>query len=339
MSAPSSTVVVVSPPVVAAPAITRVVVAKRSLPAQATLSPDNVELRNVPSDSVQPNAVMSLGEVTGKVLVVPIAAGEQVLTHRLAAPGAQTEPPDVTLTCPGGQVAVTVEGANVRTGPSIAASVLEQAKYGTKLRVIGQQVDWLKVQLPNHREGWVQVNWVGQCEQPSVTAGPIRITAATIGPTNTKVGDTLDISVTVENTSDKPLQTMGPEPGFTYVQGQTYFTQQYPSEPGKWRVALQSAGLDATELPYRWGLGGELAPDASVTVTGHVKITQDFKTTKFWVSLVDEPRSVVQSTAGISLVTSLPENIAIVAVDAANSRRGPTPAPGGLPTRPFDWWP
>src|SRR5262249_47938089 len=152
-----------------------------------------------------------------------------------------------------------------------------------------------------------------------------------ISPTNTKVGDTLDISITVKNSSDKPLQTMGPEPGFTYVQGQTYFTQQFASDPGKWRVALGSSGLDATEGPYRWGLGGDLAPGATTTVTGHVKITQDFKATNFCVAVVNEPSTIVQSGVGMTLITSLPENLGIVAVDAVDVRSKrritQTPAP------------
>ena len=128
-----------------------------------------------------------------------------------------------------------------------------------------------------------------------VAAG--QIIATEISPTNTKVGDTIDVKITVRNTSDKPMQTMGPQPGFTYVQGQTYFTQQYASEPGKWRVAIGTAGLDATELPYRWGLGGDLAPGATTTVSGQIKVTQDFKTTNFWAALVEEPSKVVQTGA------------------------------------------
>ncbi|MBV8717609.1 MAG: Flp pilus assembly protein CpaB [Chloroflexi bacterium] len=155
-----------------------------------------------------------------------------------------------------------------------------------------------------------------------VAAG--QIIATEISPTNTKVGDTMDISITVKNTSDKPLQTMGPEPGFTYVQGQTYFTQQFASDPGKWRVAVGTAGLDSTDLPYRWGLGGDLAPGATTTVTGHIKVTQDFKATNFWAALVNEPSTVVQSGVGMTLVTSLPQNLAVVAVDAANVRSSPS---------------
>jgi Flp pilus assembly protein CpaB len=163
----------------------------------------------------------------------------------------------------------------------------------------------------------------------STLASPIQVAAGQIiateiSPTNAKVGDTLDINITVRNTSDKPLQTMGPEPGYTYVQGQTYFTQQFASDPGKWRVALGSAGLDSTDLPYRWGLGADLAPGATTTVSGHIKITQDFKATNFWAALVNEPSTVVQTGVGMTLVTSLPQNLAIVAVDAANVRSSPS---------------
>ena len=66
-------------------------------------------------------------------------------------------------------------------------------------------------------------------------------------------------------------------------------------------------------MPYRWGLGGDLAPGATTTVTGHVKITQDFKTTNFWAALVNEPSTIVQTGVGMTLITSLPENLAIVA--------------------------
>src|SRR5919202_1186905 len=169
----------------------------------------------------------------------------------------------------------------------------------------------------------------------STLASPIQVAAGQIiateiGPTNAKVGDTLDVSITVRNTSDKPLQTMGPEPGFTYVQGQTYFTQQFASDPGRWRVALGTAGLDSTELPYRWGLGGDLAPGATTNVTGHVKLTPDFRAPNYSDALINEPGTVVQTGVGMTLVTSLPENLAVVAVDAANVRSSPSIASGVL---------
>jgi pilus assembly protein CpaB len=162
-----------------------------------------------------------------------------------------------------------------------------------------------------------------------LAAPSAQIIASEISPTNVHVGDTITVSVTVKNTSDKPLTTMQPAPGYTYVQGQTYYSQGFNGQDGTWRVAVGTdgtAGLDSTELPYRWGLGGDLAPGATTTVTGQIKLTSDFKPTNFRAALVQEPANIVQDGAGITLVTSLPENEAVIAVDAANVRSSPTVA-------------
>jgi Flp pilus assembly protein CpaB len=157
-----------------------------------------------------------------------------------------------------------------------------------------------------------------------ITPASAEIIAVEMSPTNVKVGDSLRVKITVKNTSDKPLQTQGPAPGYAYVQGQTYYSQQFPSEPGKWRVAIGSAGLDATELPFRWGLGGDLAPGATTTVEGEIKVIYDFKPTNFWAAVIEEPTKVVQNGAGVTMVTALPENVAVVSVDVANIRSGPS---------------
>jgi hypothetical protein len=72
---------------------------------------------------------------------------------------------------------------------------------------------------------------------------------------------------------------MGPEPVFTYVQGESYDMQKFASETGKWRVGISTAGLDSVDLQYRWGVGGPLAPGATTTVTGHIRVSQWFKAT------------------------------------------------------------
>ena len=387
----------------------RVVVAKVSLAAQTALTPDNVELRDMAADAVQPNAITSLSDATGKVLTVPVAAGEQILSHRLANP----DQPDIKRFAdlvPAGKRAMSVTftelntaGGLVTPGDSVdVIGVFNKNTMGKdQSMLLLQDVLVLSVaqntspdQLP--RQGGATAQAQQSLPQPlrggtiaipqptpasvpfapaqtrtvtlavdpeaaerlalaedyghlryivrpanernqsavvpadlTTLASPIQVAAGQIiateiSPTNTKVGDTLDVKITVKNTSDKPLQSMGPEPGFTYVQGQTYFTQQFASDPGKWRVAIGTAGLDATEMPYRWGLGGDLAPGATTSVTGHIKITQDFKTTNFWAALVNEPSTIVQTGVGMTLVTSLPENLAIVAVDAANVRSSPS---------------
>lgn len=399
----------------AAVARSKVVVAKATLPAQAALTADNVEVKDVPNDAVQPNAATSLSDVQGKALTVPVALGQQILTPFLANP----DQPDVKKFAdlvPVGKRAMSVTFTELNTAGGLVSpgdfvdviGVFNKSTMGKdQSMILLQDVQVLAVaqntsadQLPRQgvaagtqpaaqnasnlplptrsgssvpllaptpsgvpvapaqtrtvtlavdpeaaerlalAEDYGHLRYIvrpgNERNQSSVLpadlttlANPIQVAAGQIiateiSPTNTKVGDTLDISITVKNTSDKPLQSMGPEPGFTYVQGQTYFTQQFAADPGKWRVAIGTAGLDATEMPYRWGLGGDLAPGASTTVTGHIKITQDFKTTNFWAALVNEPSTIVQTGVGMTLVTSLPENLAIVAVDAANVRSGPS---------------
>lgn len=383
---------------------TRVVVAKTTLPAQTVLTPDNVELREVNSDTLQPNAATAMTDVQGKALSVPVATGQQILAPFLV----NADSPEVKKFAdlvPAGKRAMAVTFTEINTAGGLIAPGDYVDVIGTfNKNTLGKDQSMLILQdilvlavaqntsadqlprqssanasLPPPTRGTTgvpvptaasvpfapaQTRTVTLAVDPEAAerlalaedygklryivrpgsertqsavvpadlgtlASPIQVAsgqiiATEISPTNTKVGDTLDVNITVRNTSDKPLQTMGPEPGFTYVQGQTYFTQQFASEPGKWRVALATAGLDSTDLPYRWGLGGDLAPGATTTVSGHIKITQDFKTTNFWAALVNEPSTVVQTGVGMTLVTSLPQNLAIVAVDAANVRSSPS---------------
>jgi Flp pilus assembly protein CpaB len=393
----------------------KVVVAKSTLAAQTPLSTDNIELKDVATDAIQPNAATTLADVAGKALTVPVAVGQQILTPYLANPD-QPEVKKFADLVPAGKRAMSVTFTELNTAGGLVApgdfvdviAVFNKSTLGKdQSMLLLQDIQVLAVaqntsadQLPRQgapagtasssqtaasvplpgrtsaslplpgatpvgvpfaaaqtrtvtlavdpeaaerlalAEDYGHLRYIvrpgAERTQSSVVpadlgtlVSPIQVAAGQIiateiSPTNTKVGDTLDVKITVKNTSDKPLQTMGPEPGFTYVQGQTYFTQQFASDPGKWRVAIGTAGLDSTEMPYRWGLGGDLAPGASTTVTGHIKITQDFKTTNFWAALVNEPSTIAQTGVGMTLVTSLAQNLAIVAVDAANVRSSPS---------------
>lgn len=87
-------------------------------------------------------------------------------------PGGAMIPGDAAVgpaepTCSAGPVLVSVDAANVRSSPSIAASVLEQVKYGTELQITGQSADWFKVKLPDQSEGWVAAGWVTPCANRS----------------------------------------------------------------------------------------------------------------------------------------------------------------------------
>jgi hypothetical protein len=150
-----------------------------------------------------------------------------------------------------------------------------------------------------------------------------QITAVRFSPTNARAGDTLKVEITVKNTSPQVLKSQGPNPEFTYVQGQTYHSQNFPSEPGKIRVGVSFEGRPAVPFPYRWGLGGDLPPGATTTVVGFIKLTYDLKPTNFWAGLILEPATVLQDNVGTTLITVVPANVAVIAVDVANVRSGP----------------
>src|SRR6266536_5551611 len=98
----------------------KVVVAKVSLPAQTVLSADNVELREVGNDAVQPNVATALGDVLSKALTVPVAAGEQIVSHRLANP---TDPTIRKLSdlVPAGKRAMSVTFTEVSSAGGLIA--------------------------------------------------------------------------------------------------------------------------------------------------------------------------------------------------------------------------
>lgn len=261
--------------------------------------------------------VLAVGQATS-LEQLPLQGGVPTPTPqpRPQVPG-QPAPPPPTPTPP--RVPVAPPGARILTlavDPEAAERLALAEDYAARLRYVARPSG-------ERSQSAVVPADLATLASPLVVASA-QIVASEISPTNVQVGGTLNVKITIKNTSDKPLQTMGPQPGFAYVQGQTYFTQQFASQPGKWRVAVGSAGLDATELPYRWGFGGDLAPGASTTVTGSIKVTQDFKPTNFWAAIVEEPAKVVQNGVGLTLVTSQAENLAIVAVDAANVRSGPS---------------
>ena len=62
----------------------------------------------------------------------------------------------------GNQVAVSVTSLNVRTGPGKKHAVIGQVSFGNVLTVQGNAPDWIYVQLPDGRYGWVMKRFVSQ---------------------------------------------------------------------------------------------------------------------------------------------------------------------------------
>jgi len=237
----------------------------------------------------------------------PKAAGSP--SSSSSGTGAQNPAPEKATARP------TAKSATLAVTPEQAQRlVLAEAKG--KLRFALRPVkDATTVDLPEAT--------LSKIKEPLEAAQAV-ITAAEISPTNVKPGDVITVKATVRNTSNVPLHTQAPDPKTVYVQGQTYYSQGFASEPGKYRIGVNFAGQSTAPYPYRWGLGGDLAPGASTTIEGQIKIAYDFQPMNFWVGLIREPADVLQDSFGVTLVTALPANVAVVAVDVANVRSGPS---------------
>jgi len=58
-------------------------------------------------------------------------------------------------------VVVAVDVAQIRSGPSISSSIVDEVPYGTELTVLGQEADWYKVEVPESgKQGYVAAGWI-----------------------------------------------------------------------------------------------------------------------------------------------------------------------------------
>jgi len=66
-----------------------------------------------------------------------------------------------------GRVSVIAARLNVRTGPSLSNPILYQVRENTTLNVHGRDRDWLYVELPSGKYGWVMEEFTVQMDVPS----------------------------------------------------------------------------------------------------------------------------------------------------------------------------
>ena len=64
------------------------------------------------------------------------------------------------------RIEITGSVVNVRSGPDTTYSMIDQVKNGENFKVIGQQGDWLEIQLNSNRSGWV-AGWLTKSTDPS----------------------------------------------------------------------------------------------------------------------------------------------------------------------------
>lgn len=105
----------------------------------------------------------------------------------------------------------TVNKLNVRTGPSLTASVSTTLLVGTKYTVQQQKGDWLQIRLPSNKTGWV-AGWLVK-DTVSTTAKPTAPTGANTQspPSSAQSGQQvkIDATVNVYATPDASQQPIG----------------------------------------------------------------------------------------------------------------------------------
>ena len=129
----------------------------------------------------------------------------------------------------------------------------------------------------------------------------LEIADASISPTRVRVGQPITVRVTVINTGETTIRTMGPPPGSGYSTQDSFSTlidptsankSPYEMVSGAWRVGLgwQTA---SQELPIRWGLlpdlGSTIPPGGSAIVEATVVVREPPNPgLRFWVGAIRE---------------------------------------------------
>jgi N-acetyl-anhydromuramyl-L-alanine amidase AmpD len=138
--------------------------------------------------------------------------------------------------------------------------------------------------------------------QPVTPVGPPATANVTLTPPVLEAGQLLNVSVTVINNSGAPLATQGPDPGFVYNEGDTFQSRGFPEVANAIRIGVDFDGRTGIDHPYRWGLGAPLAPGASATVTGSIRLN-NAQSRNFWVGLVQEQVAWLQDRQGVQTIT------------------------------------
>lgn len=121
--------------------LTPVVVANQSIPIGTSVTEEMVTIKDITSDAVLAEAYRDTGDVVGKVTLVPLVAGEQVIPSKVTATGAaiaDTENPPLSYVVSKGQRAVAIKVDSV-----IAASGL-----------IGRAITWTSSSPLRLRAAW-----------------------------------------------------------------------------------------------------------------------------------------------------------------------------------------
>jgi len=140
-------------------------------------------------------------------------------------------------------------------------------------------------------------------------------------PTVVPLGETLHLTVTVENVGGVGIRTKGPASGTTYTTRDNFNTMGFYEEPGIFRVGVDFEGNSSGRpYTYRWQLGrdedleervinGEkylyLPPGKRVMIVGHITIIDEPSKINpyYWAGLVHEQVRIVNDRQHPTVIT------------------------------------
>ncbi|MBI5303369.1 MAG: hypothetical protein HY868_14635 [Chloroflexi bacterium] len=131
---------------------------------------------------------------------------------------------------------------------------------------------------------------------------PIQVTSVTFSPTTIEAGQTLSVSITVRNNGTVELPTQGPDPGFLYEEGDSFYSRGFPDTMGSLRVGVDFDGRIGVDHPYRWGFGSPLQPGETRTITGAIRL-RTVRVANYWAGLVQERVAWIQDRQGTQAIT------------------------------------
>ena len=131
--------------------------------------------------------------------------------------------------------------------------------------------------------------------------GPLEILAVTLTPTTLRPGELLFVNIQVRNKSAEVVQTMGPDPGFVYEEGESFRSRGFPEITGMFRAGIDFDGREGIDHPYRWGFGSPLAPGQTATTSGAIRL-RTARTANYWAGMVHEWIAWEQDLAGMQAI-------------------------------------
>ncbi|OPX84329.1 MAG: N-acetylmuramoyl-L-alanine amidase AmiC precursor [Pelotomaculum sp. PtaB.Bin104] len=181
---------------------------------------------------------------------------------------------DPGVSAAGENAVVSVNVANIRSGPGTGNAVTGQVAQGDSLPVLGQTDGWYRVQTPDGGSGWVAgwlvaVNTSGTTNTPVVPSqgqsqGPRQVAMVTGSVVNIRSGPGTGNAVTGQVTQGDNLTVLGQSDGWYHVSTLGGGTGWIAG----WLVAVNTSGT--TNTPVVPSPGQSQSPRQVAMVTGSV---------------------------------------------------------------------